>query len=190
MRTYLGTVSVLAGGLLLATAMIGQASAGHGGGGGGLSVSGAGGGGGGGGGHVGGAGGGFGGVSGHSGHMSSANAGGLTISGTHSSRIGKMGPNGNAAFVTRENRFNNHISSNNRRFVESSKKMGRHAHNDHDHDDFDHHHRHFHNNIPWWWNGYAYDNGYDCDWLRRRALTSGSGYWWNRYYACVNQSYY
>jgi hypothetical protein len=32
--------------------------------------------------------------------------------------------------------------------------------------------------------GYGYGDG--CYWLRRRALYTGSGYWWNRYYACVN----
>ena len=31
------------------------------------------------------------------------------------------------------------------------------------------------------------DYGYasDCYWLKRKALHTGSGYWWNRYYACV-----
>lgn len=28
---------------------------------------------------------------------------------------------------------------------------------------------------------YVYD---DCSWLRRRALATGSRYWWRRYYAC------
>ena len=37
---------------------------------------------------------------------------------------------------------------------------------------------------------YGYSN-YDywdnsCYWLRRRALNSGSSYWWNRYYACID----
>ena len=31
---------------------------------------------------------------------------------------------------------------------------------------------------------YYYDNG--CNWLRRRALHTGSPYWWNRYYACIH----
>lgn len=30
---------------------------------------------------------------------------------------------------------------------------------------------------------YAYSD--DCDWLRRRALNSGSAYWWDRYNACI-----
>ena len=37
---------------------------------------------------------------------------------------------------------------------------------------------------------YGYSNyGYgdnSCYWLRRRALDSGSSYWWNRYYACID----
>lgn len=33
---------------------------------------------------------------------------------------------------------------------------------------------------------YAYrDYGDDCRWLRRRALATGSPYWWDRYYACI-----
>ena len=33
-----------------------------------------------------------------------------------------------------------------------------------------------------------YDYGYadGCYWLKRRAIYTGSGYWWNRYYGCVN----
>jgi hypothetical protein len=31
---------------------------------------------------------------------------------------------------------------------------------------------------------YYYGNG--CSWLRRNALYTGSPYWWNRYYACIN----
>src|SRR5262245_59766692 len=31
---------------------------------------------------------------------------------------------------------------------------------------------------------YYYGNG--CDWLRRNAAYTGSPYWWNRYYGCVN----
>src|SRR5262245_9538550 len=33
------------------------------------------------------------------------------------------------------------------------------------------------------YNDYGYAN--DCYWLKRRALYSGSSYWWSRYYACV-----
>jgi hypothetical protein len=55
-----------------------------------------------------------------------------------------------------------------------------------DRDDFRFHHRHGHfvNGVfvfdvgP----GYAYN---DCWWLRRRALATGSPYWWHRYELCV-----
>jgi hypothetical protein len=52
---------------------------------------------------------------------------------------------------------------------------------------FRHHHRHarvfaF---APYYSDyGYAYGDG--CYWLKRRALYTGSRYWWNRYYGCVN----
>jgi hypothetical protein len=32
--------------------------------------------------------------------------------------------------------------------------------------------------------GYGYVS--ECDWLYRRAVNSGSGYWWRRYRACIN----
>jgi hypothetical protein len=34
---------------------------------------------------------------------------------------------------------------------------------------------------------YYYDYGYydDCAWLRRRAIATGSPYWWRRYEACI-----
>jgi hypothetical protein len=53
-----------------------------------------------------------------------------------------------------------------------------------DRDDFHHRHGHFVNGVfvfdvgP----GYAYN---DCWWLKRRALATGSPYWWNRYELCV-----
>ncbi len=31
--------------------------------------------------------------------------------------------------------------------------------------------------------GYGYSS--ECDWMRRRALATGSSYWWRRYRACV-----
>ena len=49
-----------------------------------------------------------------------------------------------------------------------------------------HHRRH--------WGGYVgapfiyYGSDYyynDCNWLRRRALRTGSPYWWDRYYSCI-----
>jgi len=64
----------------------------------------------------------------------------------------------------------------------------------HGHNHFVHDH-HSHNRfvrvgIGWWpgyYYGYDYGYGYDgCGWLRRQALITGSPYWWNRYYACIN----
>jgi hypothetical protein len=53
---------------------------------------------------------------------------------------------------------------------------------------FDHrrnfHHRRVFIGAPFAYGSYYYGSG--CDWLRRNALYSGSPYWWNRYYACIN----
>jgi len=50
------------------------------------------------------------------------------------------------------------------------------------------HHRHAHRRIfvgvPLAYGAYYYNNG--CYWLRERALYTGSPYWWNRYYACLD----
>jgi hypothetical protein len=54
-----------------------------------------------------------------------------------------------------------------------------------------HHHRH-HFRGRGFVAGYPYvDDDYSaysdsCEWLHRRALASGSSYWWNRYYDCIN----
>jgi len=62
---------------------------------------------------------------------------------------------------------------------------------DHGHH-FDHEHDHFHNRFVrnrfffaggWW--PYYYDYGYNCWWLRRKAVITGSPYWWRRYNYCV-----
>ena len=49
------------------------------------------------------------------------------------------------------------------------------------------HHRRVHRRVfvvvPIVYGANYYDNG--CYWLRRRALYTGSSYWWNRYYACI-----
>jgi hypothetical protein len=37
--------------------------------------------------------------------------------------------------------------------------------------------------------GYAYGYGDGCYWLRRRALYTGSPYWWRRYAACRHGYY-
>lgn len=60
------------------------------------------------------------------------------------------------------------------------------GHHGHDHG----HHHHFRGfyGAPFVGYGayYAYrDYGDDCRWLRRRALATGSPYWWDRYYACI-----
>jgi hypothetical protein len=55
---------------------------------------------------------------------------------------------------------------------------------------FRHHHRHarvFAFAPSYYDDGYAYGDG--CYWLKRRALYTGSRYWWNRYYGCVNGYY-
>jgi hypothetical protein len=49
------------------------------------------------------------------------------------------------------------------------------------------HHRHFrHRHLfvtaPLVYGYYGYD---DCGWLRRRAVYTGSAYWWDRYNACL-----
>jgi hypothetical protein len=48
------------------------------------------------------------------------------------------------------------------------------------------HRRHVHRRIfigaPVYY-GYYYDDG--CYWLRRRAIYTGSAYWWSRYRACL-----
>jgi hypothetical protein len=47
-------------------------------------------------------------------------------------------------------------------------------------------HRHFHVGVPLVYGAYY---GSSCYWLRRKALHTGSGYWWNRYYDCLNGYY-
>jgi hypothetical protein len=42
--------------------------------------------------------------------------------------------------------------------------------------------------VPLAYGAYYYADG--CEWLRRRAIYTGSGYWWDRYYACVEGYYY
>jgi hypothetical protein len=50
-----------------------------------------------------------------------------------------------------------------------------------------HHHRH-HRRFAFV-DVYPYTYGDDCYWLKRRALYSGSAYWWRRYYACRHGYY-
>jgi hypothetical protein len=48
----------------------------------------------------------------------------------------------------------------------------------------DHRHGHFVHGV-WVWYGapYAYN---DCNWLRHRAVATGSPYWWSRYHDCAH----
>ncbi len=45
-----------------------------------------------------------------------------------------------------------------------------------------HHHDFFFVGVPYYYDDYYY--GYDCYWLKRRAIRTGSSYWWHRYYEC------
>ena len=67
-------------------------------------------------------------------------------------------------------------------------KGGKHAFKGHHGKRFHHRHgRHrvFRNGV-WVWVGTGYGYGYDdCWWLRRRAVISGSPYWWSRYRRCL-----
>jgi hypothetical protein len=54
-------------------------------------------------------------------------------------------------------------------------------------------HRHFYFGAPLVFGGYYggyygnyYYGGEGCYWLRRRAVQTGSHYWWDRYHACRN----
>lgn len=54
----------------------------------------------------------------------------------------------------------------------------------------DRHHRHHHGSrfvigVPYYG---GYDYGYsDCGWLYRRAVATGSAYWWHRYEVCAEE---
>jgi hypothetical protein len=48
--------------------------------------------------------------------------------------------------------------------------------------------RHFFVGVPLVYGAY-YGYGGGCYWLRKRALYTGSPYWWNRYYDCLNGYY-
>jgi hypothetical protein len=43
--------------------------------------------------------------------------------------------------------------------------------------------------VPLAYGAYGYSYGGSCRWLRYRALETGSGYWWSRYYDCINGYY-
>lgn len=53
------------------------------------------------------------------------------------------------------------------------------------------HHRRFYGGYYPYYYGAYYGSSYygDCGWLRRRAIRTGSSYWWRRYEACVDGYY-
>jgi hypothetical protein len=59
------------------------------------------------------------------------------------------------------------------------------------HDDGDRHHRHHHGHDNFFIGAYPYVYDYDyyagndCEWLRQRAIATGSEYWWSRYQSCI-----
>jgi hypothetical protein len=64
---------------------------------------------------------------------------------------------------------------------------GRHAGRHHGHHHHRKHHRRFRGyafyGLPYVYAYSAYDD-YDCGYLRRRAVRTGSSYWWRRYEEC------
>ncbi len=68
--------------------------------------------------------------------------------------------------------------------------FGRRFAGDFKHHRFVHKHRKFHRfaffGVPAVYAGYG---DYGCGWLYRRAIVTGSPYWWNRYYACQGGYY-
>jgi hypothetical protein len=48
-----------------------------------------------------------------------------------------------------------------------------------------HHGRGFIIGAPFVYGGYSYYGYGGCEWLRRRAIATGSPYYWDRYYACI-----
>jgi hypothetical protein len=168
----------LAGGLLLAPILIGQANAGHGFGGGHFGGMG--------GGHFGGAH--FGGMGGaRFGGMGHAHLGGMgeprfASGGWHAGHVASRG------FGPAWHGGPRHYAWNGGHNVWHGNGHG------HDHDHFvhnNHFHDHFHNRvfvagIGWWPGYYGYGYGYGgCGWLYQQAVYTGSPYWWNRYYACT-----
>jgi hypothetical protein len=159
MKMRIGAVVALAGSLLLIPVLIDHANAGRGGGGrmGGM------------GGHIGGVGhiggahiGRVGGANISGGRIARANVGAWSGSRWHGGNVGARHWQGGSNWQGKnwsKNKFHDHRF--NRRFV----GVG----------------------LGWWPGYYGYNYGYGgCSYLRRQALATGSQYWWNRYYACVN----
>lgn len=99
---------------------------------------------------------------------------------------------GHGARIARGGDFNDHVA----RGGNFNGNVGRHERfanngnwnwngNRHDHD----HHHHFNRfyAYPYFYGDYyAYGGDYgSCNYLYRRAVTTNSAYWWNRYYACA-----
>lgn len=70
------------------------------------------------------------------------------------------------------------------RFVGPSRSYGNYAYSQHrPHRRF---HRHIFIGVPFAYGAYPYYyDGGGCYWLRRRAVATGSPYWWSRYEACL-----
>lgn len=59
----------------------------------------------------------------------------------------------------------------------------------HKHHDKKHHRKHIYYRYArhyYYYDFYDYSYADNCAWLYRKAIYTGSAYWWNRYYACVN----
>lgn len=54
---------------------------------------------------------------------------------------------------------------------------------------YHHHHHHRRVFVPVYGYGYGAYGYDDCYWLHRRAVVTGSGYWWSRYRACISGYY-
>lgn len=68
---------------------------------------------------------------------------------------------------------------------------GAYRHHGHKHAHRHHRHRRLVVGIPLGLYGYYGDYAYDgCEWLRQRALYTGSIYWWDRYNACASSYEY
>jgi hypothetical protein len=63
-----------------------------------------------------------------------------------------------------------------------------HGHGGHQHGHHGHHRRPIIVGYPYYYGDYYdYDYGYsDCGWLYRRAVQTGSPYWWRRYRDCAD----
>lgn len=65
---------------------------------------------------------------------------------------------------------------------------GKHWHGGRGHRHHKHRHRRIYGYYPYYgaayYGGYGYGYG-DCGWLRRKAIRTGSSYWWRRYESCV-----